>query len=89
MPSRSERHSCGLVVARSNVLRQAERVAGTEVDPVDAVADFLRHPADVAADDRAPWKKASWITSGEFSHQIEGTTTQCRSAISFGSSPCS
>ena len=36
-----------------------------------------------------PCRKASWITSGEFSHQIEGTTTQSTPAISSGSRSCS
>jgi hypothetical protein len=36
-----------------------------------------------------PWKNASCITSGEFSHQIEGTTTQSIFAIKLESSALS
>ena len=45
-------------------------------------------PMSLQITGRPKWK-ASWITSGEFSHQIDGTTTQSMSAIYAASLPCS
>ena len=33
-----------------------------------------------------PWRNASWITTGEFSHQVEGTIVQSTSRIRVGRS---
>ena len=33
-----------------------------------------------------PWWNASWITTGAFSHQVEGTMVQSTSRIRFGRS---
>ena len=60
--------------------------AGAEVQAVHAVADLLRHAADIADDRRAAVQEASWMTTGEFSHQIEGMTAQSQLSISRGSS---
>ena len=57
-----------------------------EVQPGLAVPDLLRHAADAGADHRPPVRKASWITTGEFSHQFDGTITQSMLRISRGRS---
>ena len=65
-------------------------IANRKVQPVTIRSDLLRHPADVAADEAGlRWARASSMTSGEFSHQIDGTTTQSMSAISRERSLCS
>ncbi len=65
---------------------QGCRVTRTEVQSVDPVGDLLRHPADVAADHRATVFEGLLMTSGAFSHQIDGTTTQSTWAINSASS---